>query len=167
MRRRMLWIALVVSAGFFLVTLLLAATGTLTTGWYLVGAAVYGAVFVLAVIGFLTEAVPPAASVAVFQAASPTPAPVLEAAIPTPPPRTERIEERVLYTTPRGQVVETMRAANGLASSTFTIETEGRTTTLDEVEHALEQRGLEPGPPPGDEELRAALRRWGRIREVS
>lgn len=165
MRRRMLWIALVVSAGFFLVTLLLAATGALTTGWYLVGAAVYGAVFVLAVIGFLTESVPPAASVAVFQA--PTPALVLEAAIPTPPPRTERVEERVLYSTPRGHVVETMRATNGHANYAFTIETEGRTTTLDEVEQALETRGLEPGRAPGDEELRAALRRWGRIREVS
>lgn len=159
-RRRMLWIALVVSAGFFLITLLLAATGTLTSGWYLIGAAVYGAVFVLAIIGFLTEAAPPPSSVAMFQAPA--------ASLPEPPQgRRERLEERVLYTTPRGQVVEVSRSSNGVVEHDYTVETEGRVTPIREVEAAVEEREVEPGEPPTDPQLRAALQRWGRIREVS
>jgi hypothetical protein len=160
----MLWITLVVAAGFFLMTLILAATGNLTSGWYLIGAAVYGGVFVMAIIGFIAERAPQAAPSPVYvQGGQVAAAP---AATAVPQERARVHQERVIYTTRRGQVVETLdRDPHGVHRD-FTIEDDGNTTTVDAVGEAIDARGWRAGRDPEEEELRRGLQRWGRIREV-
>lgn len=165
-RRRMLWIALVASAGFFLGTMLVAAAGALNAGWYLLGAVVYAAVLLLAVIGFLTERGPetvaPAQPIVLqtVQAAPPAPAPAAE-------PQPVFVQERVVYTTKSGQVLEVSHTADGETTRDFDIEHGAHRTGLADAASRIEALGHAPGEPPGPGELRAALLRWGHIREVN
>ena len=165
LRRRMLWIALVAAAGFFLLSLLLAALGALTSGWYLVGAAVYGAVFVVAIIGFATERGPIEATERVMVlTAQPTNGHSAEVVEPV----VTSSRERVLYTTPRGQVLESSTASSdGTSRRGYAVETEGRRADILDVESRVDERGFAAGKgEPSSSELRAGLLRWGRIREV-
>jgi uncharacterized protein (DUF58 family) len=159
-RRRLLWTALAAAAGYFLLTVIFAATTGITAGWYLIGAAVYGGVFVIAIIGFIAERGP-----------TPEPAPVYLAATPVAPVATSGnghsaslVQERVIYTTPTGQVLDIVeRDARGMRRD-FRIETDGQAAGVAEVEEVIDARGWTAGREPSDEELHGGLRRWGRIR---
>lgn len=150
----MLWIALVGATGFFLVTLLLAAAGLLTSSWYVIGAVVYGALFVIAIIGFLTES---PATVVVERFVTREVAPVAAA------PRA-RVEEKVLYSTPRGSVVE-VTESNGSVVKDIEVETLGQRRPVADIEREIDASGwsADGDESPENEELRPALQRWGRV----
>ncbi|MCA1812462.1 MAG: hypothetical protein LC624_00750 [Halobacteriales archaeon] len=166
----MLWTIILVSCAFFVFTLLVAATGTLTEGWYLAGAAVWSVLLVLAFVMLVTERDQAAQPVVVQQ----TPAqalpvmvmPVMAAPPLQAPPVAERIvrTERVVYSTPRGQVIEVREGSNGSSRRTFIVEGDHEPLTSDDVERIVDARGWPAGERPDEEHLRAALQRWGRIR---
>jgi hypothetical protein len=77
------------------------------------------------------------------------------------------VHERVLYTTRRGQVVESVtRPGDGTHHNRITVETEEHRADLGDIEGRIDERGFAPGNEPSRDQLRAGLLRWGRIREV-
>jgi hypothetical protein len=169
-RRRLLWTALAAAAGYFLLTVIFAATGGVSSGWYLVGAVVYGAVFIIALVGFITECGPGPAPSPVYVAA--------QATVPTAPvptngnghvvqERARVLQERVIYTTATGQVLDVVGRDERGVSRDFRIENDARAIGVADAEAAIDARGWAAGREPDDEELHRGLRRWGRIREVS
>lgn len=155
----MIWTALVISIGFLVATLALAAIDAVTRGWYALGAIVYGAAFLVAIIAWLAR--PDA------KAEAPAARPARGTIAPRPVVRSE-LRERVLYSTPHGQVVERSERGPARASHGFVVERDAGATQAKDVEQVLQAAAARPaGEPPTPAQVDLALRRWGRVHEVS
>lgn len=149
MSRSLIWTALFLSAGFLLLLLLVAASGALNAGWYYLGAAVYTIIILMLL-------------VAVLLRRDESTTVVLETVA-----EEDSVQERVLYTTAHGEVTERIRTGPAGSQSDFKISNRGAKKTLDEIERRVDRSGWAEADLPSDRNFREALRRYGRIREVS
>lgn len=152
-RQRLVWTALVTCLAFLVASLLLAAFGAVTAGWYALGAVAYGAAFAIAIVAWRARPEAPAW----HPQAVPTP--------PAAPARGSELRERVIYTTPHGDVVERDERGPSRAAHGFIVERDAGAAHAADVERALDRAAAKLAREPTIGELNTALRRWGRVHE--
>lgn len=171
-RARALRVALGLAAAVFLATFAVFALGLFDAAWMTLAILVYAACLGLAIAVL-------AADRRAERWVTLAPAPPPQAPRP-PEPRSHAgnghahpavhvrsVRERVVYTTPRGEVIERVAAEGDRVQRTFTVAGPLGDEGLQGVARRIEARGWLPGRAPSEADLRLALARWGRFHEVS